>query len=226
MSAHLENGQRNRERILDTASRLMSERGFAGATIAAICKQAEVMPPTLYWHFGDKEGLVAAVMERAAERWFEEFVPGAGARATARTGALGALFRDRPEFLRLLLLLALERRDPADEVRGAVERIRQRAKQAWSATLEELLTEIESPEQCSTAAGLLSELVIAQIDGIFIASQLHPQTTDVEALIGLMDVAIRAAARELVNRARSAEQSGRTRARKRRAGTRRSQRSS
>ena len=60
----------------------------------------------------------------------------------------------------------------------------------------------------STARQLTIHLISLQadthydvsIDGIFIASQLHPQTTDVEALIGLMDVAIRAAARELVDR--------------------------
>jgi AcrR family transcriptional regulator len=205
LAAHLENGQRNRERILDAASTLMSERGFAGATIAAICKQAEVMPPTLYWHFGDKEGLVAAVMERAAERWFEEFIPGEDIREAAQTGALSVLFHERPEFLRLLLLLALERRDPADEVRSAVERIRQRAKQAWSAALEQLLIEIESPEERNGAAGLLSELLIAQVDGVFIASQLHPQTTHVEALIELMGVAIRAAARQLVDQAHATQ---------------------
>ncbi len=194
----------------------MSERGFAGATIAAICERAKVRPPTLYWHFGDKEGLVAAVMERAAERWFEEFVPGESLAGTTRSDVLGALFRDRPEFLRLLLLLALERRDPADEVRGAVERIRQRAKQAWSATLEQLLTGIGDSRKRKKAAGLLSELVIAQMDGVFIASQLHPQTTDVESLIELMEVAIRAAAQELVERSQSPASSTRTRARPRR----------
>jgi AcrR family transcriptional regulator len=203
-AAHRENAQRNRERILDAASLLMSERGFAAATISAICKRAEVMPPTLYWHFGDKQGLVAAVMERAAERWFEEFVPGDDG-ATARPDALGSLFRDRPEFLRLLLLLALERRDPADDVRGAVERIRERARESWSASLEGQLTGIDDTERRNAAAALLSEFVLAQMDGIFIASQLHPDTTDVEALVDLMTVAIRAVARELVERSHPKE---------------------
>ncbi len=184
----------------------MSERGFAATAIAAICKRAEVMPPTLYWHFGDKEGLVAAVMERAAERWFEEFVPSGRADARQRLDVLGSLFRERPEFLRLLLLLALERRDPADGVRSAVERIRKRAREAWSATLEEQLTEIDAPEQRNAAAELLSEFILAQMDGIFIASQLQPESANIEALVELMNVAVRAAARELVDRTRSPRQ--------------------
>jgi len=205
-AAHFEKAQQNRERILDSASMLMSERGFAGATIAAICKQAEVLPPTLYWHFGDKEGLIAAVMERAAEHWFKEFVPNEADELTdeaATRHSLDSLFRDRPEFLRLLLLLALERRDPADEVRRAVERVRQRARETWNHALEAALSEIRDAEERSEAAALLTQFILAQLDGIFIASQIQPDDTNVEGLVDLMHASIGTSVQELVQRARS-----------------------
>jgi AcrR family transcriptional regulator len=203
-SAHFENAGRNRERILDAASELMSERGFSGATIAAICDQAEVMPPTLYWHFGDKEGLVAAVMERAAARWFEEFVPAEGLDpGGSLEEAANSLFRERPEFLRLLLLLALERRDPQSEARAAVERVRERAKKSWSRALEARLSEITSPRERRGAADRLSEFLLVQLDGLFVACQIHPDTTDLDALLALTRFTVPAAAEELVRQSRA-----------------------
>jgi AcrR family transcriptional regulator len=196
---HVRDARRNRERILNAASELMSEHGFAGATIAAICKKADVMPPTLYWHFGDKEGLIVAVMERAASRWFEEFVPVEGVDPTGPPReTLNALFRERPEFLRLSLLLALERRDPDSQARAAVEHFRDRAKQSWSQALEGLLAEIKSPRKRRAAADQLSDFLLMQIDGAFIACQLHPERADVDTFWQLTQAAIRAAADELI----------------------------
>jgi AcrR family transcriptional regulator len=209
---HIRDGQRNRERILDAASKLMSERGVAGTTIAAICEEAEVMPPTLYWHFGDKGGLVAAVMERAAERWFAEFVPAEGVDPSGPPQeTMESLFRERPEFLRLLLLLALERSDPDSEARAAVERVRERAKQSWSAGLEQIFAAIENPRQRKKAADRLSEFFLVQLDGAFIACQLHPDSVDLESLRELSRVAIRAVSAELIRESRDKRSAPRAR---------------
>lgn len=202
--SHRENAERNRERILDAASALMSERGFAATTISAVCKAAEVVPPTIYWHFGDKQGLAVAVMERAAERWFEEFFVPGRAVSPVQPELVVPLFRDRPEFLRLLLLLALERRDPDDQVRAAAERIRARARQACIEFVGDQLAEISDAEEREAAARLLADFTVAQIDGIFIASQLDDHA-DVEGLFELMNVTLRAAARQLVEHAAPAE---------------------
>jgi AcrR family transcriptional regulator len=181
------------------------------------------MPPTLYWHFGDKEGLVAAVMERAAERWFAEFVPAEGIDPTGPPReTMHSLFRERPEFLRLLLLLALEQRDPDSEARAAVDRVRERAKQSWSEELEKLFAEIENPRERKKAADRLSEFMLVQLDGVFIACQLHPDTVDLEALRALTRVAIRAAAEELTRESRSKRSGarrGRARTRRRPSGS-------
>ena len=203
-AAHRKHAEQNRERILDVASRLMSEQGFAATTISAVCKQADVVAPTVYWHFGDKQGLAVAVMERAAERWFEEFIPNDSLGPEARPDALSSLFRNRPEFLRLMLLLALERRDPDDAVRAAAEGIRQRARESSRAVFGDQLAGIDDIEQRRAAAKLLADFALAQTDGIFIASQLDSQRAgSIEELIDLMHVAIRAVARVLVVRSRS-----------------------
>jgi TetR/AcrR family transcriptional regulator len=49
-----------RERILIAAREVFGHKSFAEASIAPILEAADLQPPTLYYHFGDKEGLYVA----------------------------------------------------------------------------------------------------------------------------------------------------------------------
>jgi AcrR family transcriptional regulator len=52
-----------RTRILEAASELLAQSADADASTRAVCDAAGVTAPTLYHHFGDKEGLLAAVVD-------------------------------------------------------------------------------------------------------------------------------------------------------------------
>lgn len=54
-----------RERILNAARALFQERGYPGLSISSICERADIAPTSIYWHFGDKAGLLRAVIEEA-----------------------------------------------------------------------------------------------------------------------------------------------------------------
>lgn len=69
-----------RERILAAAAELLAEAHGEPVSTRAICTRADVGPPTLYHHFGDKDGLFDAVV---AQR-FAEFL--AAARAVPASG--------------------------------------------------------------------------------------------------------------------------------------------
>jgi AcrR family transcriptional regulator len=69
-----------RERILDAAARLLAESGGAPVSTRAVCAAAGIGAPTLYHHFGDKEGLLDAVVAHGFERYLAE------KRAAASTG--------------------------------------------------------------------------------------------------------------------------------------------
>jgi AcrR family transcriptional regulator len=56
----------NRRRLLDVAEHLFAQRG-SDVTVAEIVAVAGVGPPTLYRHFGTKDGLIRAVEERRSE---------------------------------------------------------------------------------------------------------------------------------------------------------------
>lgn len=52
------------ELILAAAAELLERGGPAALTTRAVCEAAGVKSPTLYHHFGDKEGLSAALVRR------------------------------------------------------------------------------------------------------------------------------------------------------------------
>lgn len=55
-----------RERLLDTATVLFAEKGYAGASVREIVEKAGVSKPVLYYYFKSKEGLFYAILEWAA----------------------------------------------------------------------------------------------------------------------------------------------------------------
>ena len=52
-----------RTRILETTAGLLAESADVDVSTRAICDAAGVTAPTLYHHFGDKDGLLAAVVD-------------------------------------------------------------------------------------------------------------------------------------------------------------------
>ncbi|MGY2061225.1 TetR/AcrR family transcriptional regulator, partial [Nocardia gipuzkoensis] len=58
-----------RTRLLDAAAQLLVESSGKQITTRAICELAGVQAPTLYHHFGDKQGLLDAVATYGFERY-------------------------------------------------------------------------------------------------------------------------------------------------------------
>jgi AcrR family transcriptional regulator len=63
-----------RERILEAAYELFSKRGIRAVGTDEILEKADVARATLYRHFGSKEELVLAFLQRREQRWTREFV--------------------------------------------------------------------------------------------------------------------------------------------------------
>lgn len=96
--------------LLDAACAVFAERGFTGATMAAIAAAADSTKPTLYAHFGDKAALYRAVFARetaALRDWVLAAYASADDLPLARQvrGYVMALFdyaAARPDSFRLL----------------------------------------------------------------------------------------------------------------------------
>jgi AcrR family transcriptional regulator len=63
-----------RERILDTAYELFSQRGVRGVGVDELIDRAGVAKATLYKHFTSKDELVLAFLARREERWTHAWV--------------------------------------------------------------------------------------------------------------------------------------------------------
>ena len=64
MSTRSEAAAQTRERLLDEALTLFSQRGYAATGIRDILQAAGVTQPTLYHHFADKASLLQTLIER------------------------------------------------------------------------------------------------------------------------------------------------------------------
>jgi len=60
---------RTTDRILLSALKLFSSKGYEGTSVREICEAAEITKPTLYHFYGSKEGVYRALVEGT----FEEF---------------------------------------------------------------------------------------------------------------------------------------------------------
>src|SRR3974377_1388095 len=61
-----------KEKILDTAERLIASQGFAATSLRQIISEAQVHPPAADYHFGSKEELLDQLVLRKVTRVNEE----------------------------------------------------------------------------------------------------------------------------------------------------------
>src|SRR6266704_5120121 len=61
-----------RERIINAAAALLAESAGEPVSTRAICQAAGIAAPTLYHHFGDKQGLLEAVVAHGFERYLAD----------------------------------------------------------------------------------------------------------------------------------------------------------
>ena len=62
-------GEASRTRILDAATEIAGERGYEGTSIGLVSAKCGLPASSIYWHFKDKDDLIAAVIERSFAQW-------------------------------------------------------------------------------------------------------------------------------------------------------------
>ena len=171
-------GARSREAVLDAAERLIAEHGYEAATVAALVKEAGIPPSSIYHYFGSKEGVLLAVMERGAERFFDE-LPVADRRARSQRDHLRALLdavastlERHPDFLRILVVLAAQ---PPQAGAGEVHRVVNRVRELALGRLREQMRVAFDLDPEGPEADHLARFWLAALDGAFVAHQSQPE---------------------------------------------------
>ncbi|MFC4505045.1 MULTISPECIES: TetR/AcrR family transcriptional regulator [Streptomyces] len=67
---------RNRARLLDAAARLIAEHGAAGVTMEAVAAAANVGKGTVFRRFGDRTGLLTALLDHSEQKMQAAFLTG------------------------------------------------------------------------------------------------------------------------------------------------------
>ncbi|MER6563008.1 TetR/AcrR family transcriptional regulator [Streptomyces sp. NPDC001027] len=67
---------RNRARLLDAAARLIAEHGAAGVTMEAVASAAHVGKGTVFRRFGDRTGLLNALLDHSEKQFQAAFLSG------------------------------------------------------------------------------------------------------------------------------------------------------
>ncbi|WP_411147723.1 TetR/AcrR family transcriptional regulator [Streptomyces sp. A30] len=67
---------RNRARLLEAAARLVAEHGAAGVTMEAVAAAANVGKGTVFRRFGDRTGLLTALLDHSEKKFQAAFLSG------------------------------------------------------------------------------------------------------------------------------------------------------
>lgn len=173
-------GEVSRERILDAAAELFSQRGYAGAGVDQLAARSGIAKTAIYYHFGNKEGLLAAVLERAATTWIDGIQAAAKqagdpiARLDRALAGMRAMLEEKPWILKLVQILALEVAEEKPEVRATLQSILRRAREAIVTGLHEALG-IELPN-----AERIAGVMLALLDGISLGLHLDPEAISLD----------------------------------------------
>lgn len=174
-------GEVSREKILDSALRLFSERGYAATGVYDIARAARIEKTALYWHFGSKEGLLAAVLDRMDAEFVDDVVKRVAERATDTDERLDVfvkglrqLVAKRGHLVRLMVSVSIERSQVSGETRAAVQRIFERTRFAVAAGFKQALG-VELPD-----VDLIARLCLAYLEEAAVRGQVDPRGVELE----------------------------------------------
>jgi AcrR family transcriptional regulator len=180
------NGEESRSRILDATVEIAGERGYEGTSIALVSKRCGLPASSIYWHFKDKDDLIAAVIERSFGRWLAALTlpdDSAGtplARVTALARQVATALLEAPDFLRLGLMLTLERRPEEPSARTMFLQVRDTARERITGMVAEFMPGLD----CASVE-LLTTYALAGADGLFVAKEIGGDEVDLIRLFEL-----------------------------------------
>jgi AcrR family transcriptional regulator len=182
-------GEASRTRILDAATEIASERGYEGTSIALVSTKCGLPASSIYWHFKDKDDLIAAVIERSFAQWLSAWqMPDEGTpreRLVGLAQQVAKALLDSPDFLRLGLMLALERRPVEPRARAMFIAVRAQAFDMLGTAIRDITPGLTDPQVHQLAA-----YALAGADGAFLAKEIGGDSVDLPALFEMHVAAV------------------------------------
>jgi len=194
------NGEASRQKILIAATEIAAERGYEGTSIGLVSARSGMPASSIYWHFKDKDALIAAVIERSFELWLTSaggWAPRSPdepieQRLAAMMQRSAKALLESSDFLRLGLMLALERRDQEPSARRMFLAVRKEALRRTAASFAELFPELDDSDTHQ-----LATYTMAIADGVFVANDIDGDDVEVLGEFELLSTALMGAVNHL-----------------------------
>lgn len=191
-------GELSRERILEAATEIAAERGYEGASIALVSAKCGLPASSIYWHFKNKDDLIAAVIERSFADWAKAWeIPVDGSARDRLAGMamqIAKALLDSPDFIRLGLMLSLERRPVEPKARAMFLQVRAQTHGQLADNMRQF-----APDLSDVQIHQLVTYAIAGADGLFIAREIHGDAVNLLELFELHAQALYDTALRLVS---------------------------
>ena len=199
------NGEESRQKILAAATAIAGERGYDGTSIALVSERSGLPASSIYWHFKDKDALLAAVIERSWVQWVAGMSTSVQIeeRRVAHRGDARTAAADRPGAARVAGLPAAGSHAHARAPTGRARRphrvpadARARPSIRWSRSYAEHFADLDE-----AGARELATFTMAMADGLFVAREIRGDAMDLVQHFETLAVAVLAVADDLAARA-------------------------
>lgn len=173
---------KTREKIIEAASELFVEKGYAAASISKVAARAKVLAGSVYWAFPSKEALFAEVIRSAGRRWYKKYFPKSEILPVDIHGLrdefvqLAAGFAADPAFIKLLLVVAVEHQQ-SEDLKQAVGIIRQFWERHLAVRLGQIYPNLDA-SQIEELAIKCARISMYLVDGMYISIQIDGRKLD------------------------------------------------
>jgi AcrR family transcriptional regulator len=180
MNRRTRNPHASRESILQAAAELFSQRGYAGVGVDELANRSGIAKTAIYHHFGNKDGLLAAVVARTAAAWIEGIRQSSSEasypfeRLDRALAGMRTMLEEKPWILKLVQILALEVADQKPEIRATLQALFRRATEAIVEGMQEAMgAPVPNAER-------IGKVVLALLDGIAMGQHVDPDNISLD----------------------------------------------
>lgn len=182
-------GEESKRRILDAAEELFAEKGYGATTFIEIGDRCGISHGSIPWHFGNKLGLLMAVIERGIQRSIpsEPIAPGADGLSAHFDGLKEWLHTPTARMLSTVLFEALR---PDSSYRDKYWEFHESSRARFVGWSER--TNATAPRKGTAAPRDLAVVMLGAIMGIHLQYQLRPEGIDLDAALeALFEIIVR-----------------------------------
>jgi len=192
-------GEDSRVLILRAAAEVAAAHGYEGTTISRVTKRCGLPASSIYWHFSDKDELLAEVVGHSYDVWRSEQparspLPSGVTLSEGLRGILRPVLRGllaSPDFLRIGLMLALEEREAEVTARARFLALREGMRADMVTWFASALDDTDRPELPEH----LARLVMVALQGYYLTTRagldIDPEEY-LETLLEMLDSVVSA----------------------------------